>query len=133
MSESMFCDGGLAIRIGELARRTGVAVRLLRYYEQQGLLSPRRLPSGYRVYDEGAVERVGRIRVLLAAGLSTCVIARVLPCVREGDSGSWLIACEELRERLSVERERIDGAIEAMVRTREILDGVLAVAEVSPA
>ena len=52
------------MRIGELSRRTGVSVRLLRYYEDQGLLAPARLPSGYRDYDGGAVEQVQLIRVL---------------------------------------------------------------------
>jgi DNA-binding transcriptional MerR regulator len=48
------------MRIGELSRRTGVNERLLRYYEEQGLLRPDRLPSGYRVYAESDVQTVGR-------------------------------------------------------------------------
>ena len=40
------------MRIGELAKRTGVATRMLRYYEEQGLISTRRLDNGYRGYDE---------------------------------------------------------------------------------
>ena len=40
------------MRIGELSRRTGVPERLLRYYEEQDLLHPQRLPSGYREYTE---------------------------------------------------------------------------------
>ncbi|MYW17391.1 MerR family transcriptional regulator, partial [Streptomyces sp. SID2955] len=71
------------MRMGEMARRTGVSERLLRYYEEQGLLAPTRLPSGYRVYCEQDVETVRRIRTLLTAGLTTDTIARVLPCVRE--------------------------------------------------
>ena len=53
------------MRIGELSRRTGVNERLLRYYEQQGLLRPERLPSGYRAYRASDVAVVRRIRALL--------------------------------------------------------------------
>lgn len=42
------------MRIGELARRTGVAARRLRYYEEQGLLSSDRSVNGYRDYDPQA-------------------------------------------------------------------------------
>ena len=49
------------MRIGELAERTGVATRLIRYYEQQGLLSADRLPNGYRTYSETHVERIERV------------------------------------------------------------------------
>ncbi|MFD9283808.1 MerR family DNA-binding transcriptional regulator [Streptomyces mirabilis] len=38
------------MRVGELARRTGVTVRALRYYEAAGLVVPRRLTNGYRDY-----------------------------------------------------------------------------------
>lgn len=76
------------MRIGEMVRRTGVSERLLRYYEEQGLLTPDRLPSGYRVYAEGDVETVRRVRTLLNAGLTTATIARVLPCVRE-EGSDW--------------------------------------------
>ena len=72
-------ETGGVVRIGELAERTGVSQRLLRYYEEQGLLWPVRRPSGYRDYDAADVERVRRIRTLLAAGLHTATIAHVLP------------------------------------------------------
>lgn len=67
------------VRIGELSRRTGVSGRLLRYYEEQGLLYPQRRSSGYREYREGDVAAVRQIRALLAAGLGTPLIAGVLP------------------------------------------------------
>jgi DNA-binding transcriptional MerR regulator len=66
--------------IGELARRTSVSPRLLRYYEQQGLLTSTRLPNGYRDYADDAPLIVGQIRALLDAGLPTEVIREVLPC-----------------------------------------------------
>jgi DNA-binding transcriptional MerR regulator len=79
------------MRIGELSRRTGVSVRLLRYYEEQGLLMPSRRPSGYREYGSGDAERVRRIRVLLAAGLSTAKIAYALPGICA--EGNQLVPC----------------------------------------
>ncbi|MBC7304166.1 MAG: MerR family transcriptional regulator [Nocardia sp.] len=68
--------------IGELARRTGVATRLLRYYEEQGLLHPHRDGNGYRSYPESAPATVARIRELLAAGLNTDDIAQLMPCAQ---------------------------------------------------
>jgi DNA-binding transcriptional MerR regulator len=74
------------MRIGELARETGVSVRLLRYYEEQGLLGAERTPGGQRLYDADAPVTVRRIRTLLAAGLPTRVIREVLACVCGGDA-----------------------------------------------
>ncbi|MFE5944461.1 MerR family transcriptional regulator [Streptomyces sp. NPDC056480] len=69
------------MKIGELARETAVSVRLLRYYEEQGLLASERTPGGQRVYGPDAPAVVRRIRALLGAGLPTRVIAEVLDCV----------------------------------------------------
>jgi DNA-binding transcriptional MerR regulator len=69
------------MKIGDLARATGVSTRLLRYYEEQGLITPYRTGSGHRVYGHDAVDHVRHIRDLLAAGLSTSAIRELLPCV----------------------------------------------------
>src|SRR3712207_4304231 len=70
----------LDVRIGELARATGVSAPLLRYYEAQGLLSPTRTKNGYRLYDENAATTVRQVRGLLEVGLSTNEIRLLLPC-----------------------------------------------------
>ncbi|MFY1686746.1 MerR family transcriptional regulator [Plantactinospora sp. WMMB782] len=115
------------MRIGELARRTGASERALRYYEEQHLLSPVRRPSGYREYDEADVRRVHSIRMLLAAGLNTAVIAEVLPCMT--DNGEVLVpACAGLAPVLADERDRIDAAIEDLRGARRILDAIVQVA-----
>jgi DNA-binding transcriptional MerR regulator len=115
------------VRIGELSRRTGVSERLLRYYEEQGLLQPQRRPSGYREYGESDVATVLHIRNLLAAGLSTATIADLLPCM--GTDGDRLIAdCPELLIDLDRERERITASIRELERARNTLDAVIATA-----
>jgi DNA-binding transcriptional MerR regulator len=56
--------------IGHLAKITRTTTRALRHYEEQGLLRPRRAPSGYRVYDDDDATRVVNIRSLLASGFT---------------------------------------------------------------
>lgn len=69
------------MKIGELSQLTGVSIRSLRYYEQQGLLAPARLDNGYREYHQLAVEQVSTIQFYLNLGLSTEQIAGFLHCV----------------------------------------------------
>ncbi|MGY0489539.1 MerR family transcriptional regulator [Streptomyces sp. WG-D5] len=108
------------MRIGELAARTGVSVRALRYYEQHDLLAADRSPSGQRLYPDQAVDRVLLIQQLYAAGLSSRTIVELLPCVVDGD------ATPELLERLAAERDRIDLKIADLAETRGRLDAVIA-------
>ncbi|NKI40514.1 MerR family transcriptional regulator [Streptomyces physcomitrii] len=119
------------MRIGDMVRRTGVSERLLRYYEDQGLLSPARRPSGYRAYTEADVATVARIRSLLAAGLGTATIARVLPCVRE-EAEVLAPTCPDLVAELRVERDRIDLAIGQLLTSRGLLDQVIAAGPAAP-
>lgn len=113
------------MRIGALARETGVSGRLLRYYEEQGLLRPARLANGYREYSESDIVVVSHIRSLLAAGLPTTVIAQVLHCVH--DDGKRLIpsACPGMVNHLERERARIAGAIAQLTTARQALDTLL--------
>lgn len=113
------------MRIGELARRTGVSKRSLRYYEQQGLLAADRTPGGQRDYPERAVDRVIHIQELFAAGLHSKKIADLLPCMRDSDGGPSQIATPRLVHDLVAERDRIDKMITDLVNSREILDDVI--------
>ncbi|HUQ61567.1 MerR family transcriptional regulator [Lentzea sp.] len=109
------------MRIGELAARTGVSVRSLRYYEQQGLLTSTRTTGAHRLYTETAVHRVHWLRRLYDAGLSSETIATLLPCV---DTPAACVTVETLHV-MRRERERIDGQISAMLTTRSHLDGLI--------
>ncbi|MFF3538058.1 MerR family transcriptional regulator [Streptomyces sp. NPDC002466] len=116
---------GCRVRIGELSRRAGVSVRSLRYYEEQQLLQPERLPSGYRVYAQSDVVAVQRIQALLAAGLGTQKIKHVLPCLRQHDDGLAL-SCSDLLDTLVAERDEMLDRIRTLQVSVEALETVIA-------
>ena len=72
-------DGTERITIGELSRRTGLAVRTLRFYSDRGLIVPAaRSDAGYRLYEPDAVARVALVRTLRELGVDLPTIGRVL-------------------------------------------------------
>ena len=73
------------MRIGEAARRAGVNVETLRYYERRGLLpEPARAPGGHRRYDEDAVRFLRAIKDTQALGFTLAEIEDYLRVVRRG-------------------------------------------------
>ncbi|MEU6348787.1 MerR family transcriptional regulator [Streptomyces sp. NPDC047072] len=105
--------------IGELSRQTGVPHRLLRYYEEQGLLCPERDGNGYRVYAVDAPYVVARIRGMLAAGLSTDAIREMLPCAT--GAGPGIEPCPEVLRTMAERLERMDTDIAELRRRRAAL------------
>lgn len=112
------------MRISEAASRATVSSRLLRYYEEQGLLSPDRNISGYRDYTEEDLAVIARIRYLLDAGLSTDTIRTILPCLAER-AGRLAATCPELIEQLRRERDRIAHAVDALVQSQNAIESVI--------
>ena len=53
------------MRIGTLSEQTGVSIRMLRYYEEQGLLKPKRTASGYRDFEQGETRTLNESNYLL--------------------------------------------------------------------
>jgi DNA-binding transcriptional MerR regulator len=113
------------VRIGELAERTGVPTRLLRYYEEQQLLNPGRAANGYREYAECLVDRVVQIRGLLDAGLPTKIIKQILPCLDNPCTIHVTDATPELIASLEHQREQMDSRIRCLTRNRDAISGYL--------
>lgn len=112
------------LRIGDLAAATGVSVRALRYYEEHGLLQPERTPSGQRIYDPDAVERVRLLRRLYAAGLTSTNIAALLPCV---DAPSEQVTAESVSV-MEGEHARLSRQILELTTARDQLGFLIATA-----
>ncbi|MFI6155956.1 MerR family transcriptional regulator [Kitasatospora sp. NPDC051170] len=109
------------MRIGELARMTESTPRLLRYYEEQGLITPSRRPNGYRDYDDYLVDRVLQIRGLLDAGLPTRIIKQILPCLDAPRTIHFAEATAEMLETLESETDRMSRRIDCLVRNRDAI------------
>jgi DNA-binding transcriptional MerR regulator len=94
---------------------------MLRYYEEQGLMSPRRLDNGYRMYDDYLVERVKKIRRLVDSGVPTRIISDILPCL--GQPQTIVVQNVEpgLRELLITERDHMTERIDSPSQNRESL------------
>lgn len=109
------------MKIGELARRTGVAPRLLRYYEQQGLITAQRAENGYREYSEADVAQVERAAGLVRAGMPTRLVRVVLDI--DGIASAELAATctRNLAEQLAAELAEIDGRIACLAKSRETI------------
>jgi DNA-binding transcriptional MerR regulator len=107
------------VRIGDLAARTEVSVRALRYYEEQGLLASARTDSGQRLFGDAAVNRVRLIQQLYSAGLSSKTIAELLPCV------DAQVSTPESRARLAAERDRITTQIAELIAARDRLNDII--------
>ncbi|MFI6495821.1 MerR family transcriptional regulator [Nonomuraea typhae] len=113
------------MRIGELSERTNTPRRLLRYYEEQGLIMPVRSANGYRDYDERNVDRIIQIRGLLDAGLPTRIIKQILPCLDKPRVIYFEDATPEMIATLERERDRMTERVTCLVRNRDAIAGYL--------
>jgi DNA-binding transcriptional MerR regulator len=102
-------NGGTLYGIGDLARRTGLPVKTIRFYADAGLVPPTgRSPAGYRLFDIGAVARLDLVRTLRDLGLDLPTIRRVLDRevslgeVAEAHAEALLVQIHTLRLRRAV-------------------------------
>jgi MerR family transcriptional regulator, copper efflux regulator len=87
---------GSAYKISEVARRAGCSPATLRYYEELGLVRPtHRSDAGYRLYDEGAIERLAFIARAKQLG---CTLEEIAELVIAADGGR----CGPIQEQLRV-------------------------------
>lgn len=102
------------MRIGELARRTGVTTRAIRHYERIGLLPDAdRTEVGYRIYTDDALSRLAFVRVAQAVGLTLGEIGEVIAFRDRGETPcGHVLALVERRTAALAER------IEEMQRLR---------------
>jgi MerR family copper efflux transcriptional regulator len=105
--------------IGDLARRTGVAVKVLRRQQDMGLIYTRgRSPAGYRLFDENALRCVQVVRGLRDLGLTETEIAQLARCC---DDNPWLVG-PPLAVLLARSQARTDARIRELEQQRQRID-----------
>lgn len=131
--------------IGEAARMTGTSVRALRYYQEMGLVRPAALsPGGHRLYGEGELARVRRIRELQdLMGFNLAEIGELLgsedrldslreayhrdedPGRRQGIATEAMRVIEELDARVAAKQARLEEFRTAIAERRARVEAVL--------
>lgn len=92
---------------------------MLRYYEAEGLVTPRRTHSGYRDYDPVDEQTIERIKLLGSAGMTLSTIKQFLPCIR--GEGAALQPCDELRTTLRDQLRLADQKAAKLMQNRRVL------------
>jgi DNA-binding transcriptional MerR regulator len=110
-----------ALKIGEVARRAGVGVETLRFYERSGLLDrPARAGSGYRLYDAEALKTLEFIKRAQALGFTLEEIKRIIAESRAGHR-----PCAEVRETVRRRLAELDDQMAQIRRYRNALAAAL--------
>jgi DNA-binding transcriptional MerR regulator len=114
------------MKIGHIAARLGTTVRTLRFYEEQGLVTPRRSPGGTRRYDEKDVARFAAILQLAGLGIPIAEIralAGIRPAAGSGAEASHRVESRlaGLTAELARQRKHIEQLEQDIARARRYL------------
>lgn len=104
-----------ALKIGEAARRLGLAPSTLRFYEDQGLVAPQRTPKGTRLYDPQDVERLAVVQALGEVGVPLSTARDLVRARPDSETGN------EASHKVHALLGELRGAVEAKMRECEAL------------
>jgi MerR family copper efflux transcriptional regulator len=109
-----------ALGIGQLAKRGGVGIDTVRYYERNGLLAPRtRLASGYRRYGELELARLRFIRRAQVLGFTLKEVKELLALSAQRDVG-------RVKRSAQLKLKDVESRIAALERVRDGLSRLIA-------
>lgn len=115
-------ESSAALKIGEVAKLSGIGIEALRFYERGGLLGrPGRTQSGYRLYDREVLERLDFIKRAQVLGFSLDEIKQIIAEKEAGES-----PCEAVRDVVRTRLSELDQHMRDMRRYRNELAATLA-------
>ena len=105
------------LRIGEVARRTGLSVKTIRFYCDAGLLQPKeRSDAGYRLFDDENLAELTIIRALRSMDVAVPEVSRILEVRRSG-----LCNCSVLKDSIATKMASIDQRISELSAIKDEL------------
>jgi MerR family redox-sensitive transcriptional activator SoxR len=111
----------LGLTIGDLARRTGLSVSAIRFYEQRGLLRGWRTSGNQRRFHRSDIRRLSFAVIVQKLGFTLAEIETALASLPQGRAptkADWAAMAETIRESL-------EARILMLERTRDLLDGCI--------
>jgi MerR family copper efflux transcriptional regulator len=112
---------GSPLKIGEVARSSGLTVKTIRFYCDEGLIQPSsRSEGGYRLFDEGVFAELTLIRTLRAMEIPLSDVSQILEARRSG-----ICTCSDLKARIRCKAGEIGEKIVALQGLQAELFGML--------
>lgn len=106
-----------ALKIGDVSQLSGIGIEALRFYERSGLLEkPSRSIGGYRIYNEGILQRLEFIKKAQTLGFSLSEIKQIIEDAKVGTS-----PCADVREIVRQRLAELDERMREMKRYRQEL------------
>ena len=105
------------LSVGAMAKRAGVAVSTLHFYESEGLISSWRTEANHRRYDRRELRRVAIIRIAQGLGIPLAEIRTMLDGLPKGG----VISARDWADASKTWADALDDRIELMLRLRDTL------------
>lgn len=104
------------MKISELSKATNVSIRMLRYYEEKGLLHPTRTNSGYRRFRKDDIELIDKIKLFKKMGFTIEDVRPILECQLGLPEREQI--CDKLKEKFASRVEQIDRMIDSLNKAK---------------
>ena len=112
------------MNLAKVSALTDVSPRMLRYYEELGLIAPKRCDNNYRSYSAHDIECINKIKILNDAGMNLKAIHWLLPCF-DLDSQSFKL-CRIANELVEQELVLIEQKLEQLQQSQSLLQSFIA-------
>lgn len=121
MGKISAADRRRPLTVGEVARRSGLAISTLHFYEAKGLIQSWRTAGNQRRYPRAVLRRVAVIKVAQRIGIPLAEIREALGTLPSDETPS----AEDWRRLSSEWQAKLDARIEKLTRLRDQLDGCI--------